>query len=74
MENVGEYEFKELAEKALETGAPEDLNNLGEWFQNYGSSCWNGECWEIDKNNSLRPVMEENEDGDFEIVGYELGY
>lgn len=51
------YDYKKLEERALSTGAPEDLERLGNWFFLYGAAYWNGEYFEIDKDNRLYPVF-----------------
>ena len=41
-------------------------------IEQYGGNYWNGECWEIDSNNSLYPIYREVSEGEFEVVGYEI--
>ena len=67
------YSYEELAAKALAPNAAQaDIDELGEWFQQYGMMYWNGQCFNIDKTHDLYPVYEENEDGDIDIVCYEV--
>lgn len=67
------YQFDELRDAALSPDATQnDINALGEWFQRYGYSDWNGEYFDVDGVNRLRPVYIEAEDGDFITSGYEL--
>lgn len=67
------YDYKDLRAAAT---APEatakDLRALGEWFEQYGSDCWNGEYWDAD-GLRLFPVIEWDADLDQgETVGYEF--
>lgn len=56
----------------METRTQEALENLACWCYAYGN-CWNGECYDIDDGYSLYPVYgEPDEDGDAEIIGYEI--
>lgn len=68
------YSYQELSKKALSANAKQvDIDTLGAWFESYGSAYWTGECYKIDAAHLLFPVYSEpNEDGDFEIVGYEI--
>lgn len=71
--NENYYNYKKLAEKALAYNASqEDINALGEWFNDYGCKFWNGECFDIDGNHALYPVYKEVDEDDFELVGYEI--
>ena len=69
---AGRYEYQELVDKALATGAKEDIEALAEWFEQYGDIYWNGECFEIDRNTSLVPVYEEIAPDEWERVGWEI--
>ena len=74
--NYDYYCYQELLAAALENETPENLEALGNWFENYGERYWNGEHWEASAPNEpsetryLYPIMVENEDGDFEVTGY----
>lgn len=73
MRYVGEYNYEELAERALRFDATqEDINALAEWFERYGDRYWNGERYEIDATRSLYPIYEETAPDEWEIVGYEI--
>lgn len=66
--------YNELIQAVKEEETAENLMALGEWFEHNGSTFWNGECYDTEKDfdgYNLYPIYEEN-DGDFEIVGYEL--
>lgn len=66
-----QYDYKELCEKALAFNATqEDINALGEWFERYGRSGWNGECWTVDAYHDLYPIHKEVGYDDYEVVGY----
>lgn len=66
-----QYDYKELCEKALAFNATqEDINALGEWFERYGMSYWNGECFHVDADHDLYPIHKEVGYEEFETVGY----
>lgn len=70
---VGEYNYKDLEEAAVKFGATQDeINALGQWFELYGASYWNGECWTVDEKQDLHlyPIYRELGDDEAEIVGY----
>lgn len=69
---ISEYNYRELAAEAIRTESPEALVALGEWFQTFGNSSWNGECWTIDGDRRLFPIYEEDADGGFDVTGYEI--
>lgn len=70
--NYGEYSYAELTDKALSHDATQkDIDTLGEWFQQYGMSYWNGESFDIDERNRIFPVYEEQDDN-YEIIRYEI--
>lgn len=66
------YDYKELRDKAIETGKEADVWALAEWMERYGYGYWNGECWDIDDGKTLWPILRENEDGDCNVVNYEI--
>lgn len=67
------YSYKELRDKALaHTATKEDLLNLVEWFDRFGTMYWNGECYDMDDGSYLYPIYEENEDGNFDLVDAEI--
>lgn len=70
------YDYQEFKEKALSKEATqEDINNLGEWFEQHGDKYWNGEYYSVD-NNRLYPIYRRIDDDEleeqYEIVGYEI--
>lgn len=69
-------EYERIERQAFETGDRERINLLGEWYQLYGDRYWNGEHYTIKyegREHSLTPIQEQiNEDGDFEVIGWEL--
>lgn len=70
------YDYQELKQKALSAeAAQEDINNLGEWFEQYGDRYWNGEYYSVD-NNRLYPIYRRIDDDEleeqYEIVRYEI--
>lgn len=70
--SVNEYTYSELVAEATKGNAEQEaINALGEWFERFGVSCWNGEAYEVDDklNLWLYPVYSEDGD-DLEIVGY----
>lgn len=68
------YSYKELRAAAVAAGASQDaIDALGEWMTSFGNSCRNGECFDIDDGLGLWPVYgEPNEDGDVELIRYEI--
>lgn len=67
------YDYEELAVKALAFDATqEDINALGDWFEEHGNCYWNGEYFEMDSANRLYPIYQEVEEDEFELVGYEI--
>lgn len=66
------YSYRELREKAKKNPTKENLSNLGEWMQQYGNHYWNGEEWDIDEGNRLRPIYNKEEDkyGEHQIISY----
>lgn len=76
------YSYKELRAAAVAAAATQDAINgaingaidaLGEWMTTYGTAYWNGECFDIDDGLGLWPVYgEPNEDGDVELIRYEI--
>lgn len=70
-----EYQYDGLKAAALAPGATqEDINALGEWFQQYGMACWNGEYFTIDECTEIVPIYshEEDEHGSFPLLRYEI--
>ena len=69
---AGYYDYAELRTAALSGGAVE-INALGEWFEQHGSSYWNGEYYDADDGLRLFPVYEWDEETDQgAIIGYEI--
>lgn len=67
------YDYQELKEKALSADAKqEDINNLGEWFEQYGDKYWNGEYFSIDNNIHLYRIVKEVDENEWETIGYEI--
>lgn len=73
---VNYYAYEDLAIRYYETRADADLKKLAEWYDNYGRMYWNGECYDAAELGHLYPVYSEteNEDGDYEIIGWEMRY
>lgn len=70
---MNEYTYEELVAAAMKIDATqEEINALGEWFESYGMSFWNGSAFEVDGKNNiwLAPLMKEIEEDEYEIVGY----
>ena len=67
------YDYQDLERKALlPCAAQEDIDALGEWFEQFGSRYWNGECYDIDGNRALFPVYREVSEDEYEIIGWEI--
>ena len=70
--NIGRYDYEELRAAAISNPTTENVNNLGEWFDMYGSEFWNGEVYDADGYDII-PVIEWDEENDTgRIVGYEM--
>lgn len=70
---IWKEQYKELEQAALSADATqEDINRLGEWFERFGETYWNGEFYNIDGVHQLRPVDVEDEYGDFHLIGWEV--
>ena len=70
------YDYQELKNKALSADATQnDINNLGEWFEQYGDKYWNGEYYRVE-GSRLYPIYRRIDDDEleeqYEIVGYEI--
>lgn len=70
------YDYQELKNKALSADVTqEDINNLGDWFEQYGDKYWNGEYYSVD-GSRLYPIYRRIDDDEleeqYEIVGYEI--
>lgn len=72
------YDYEELKIKALAADATqEDINALGEWFDQYGFDYWNGEYFRLEDGHRIYPILKEelDEDGELEqadVIGYEI--
>lgn len=72
MATIGRYDYQELRAAAIEDRTPEALAALAKWCDLYGD-CWNGEGWDIDDGYTLFPVYgEPDEDGEVEVIGYDI--
>ena len=68
---MNRYDYDELKNKALGVDATEeDVNKLGEWFEQYGDEFWNGEYYKVDSDNRLYPQYREVDEDEFEVCGY----
>lgn len=73
MTYINYYNYKELREKALSADATqEDINSLGEWFEQYGDEYWNGEYYNADDGVRVYPIVKEVDEDEYEITGYEI--
>ena len=67
------YDYQELKEKALSADATqEDINSLGDWFEQYGDRYWNGEYFRVENGIHLYRIEEEVDEDEWEVKGYEL--
>lgn len=68
-----EYSFAELAAKAKANPENQEaLENLADWFRDYDTADWNGECWKVDSTTYLYPIYTEIAEDEYEIARYEL--
>ena len=68
---MNRYSYSELLEAVKANETPDNVNALGEWFEQYGDRYWNGEYYDAD-GLRLFPVYVEVSEDQFEIVGYEV--
>ena len=67
---MGRYNYFELLENAsCPNASSEDINKLGEWFEEYGMEYWNGECYDAD-GKSLWPIYQKLDEEEYDIIGY----
>lgn len=71
---MANYEFyKEYRENALKPNATqEEINELGEWFSQYGDMFWNGEYYDADDGVRVYPIYREVGEDEFELEGWEI--
>ena len=70
---TGRYAFEDLyAAAKAPTATKEDRLALYEWFSNYDSRSWNGECFDLEDGYSLYPIWEEIAEDDFVVVDAEI--
>ena len=70
---MSKYDYAELRAAALAPSATvEDLRALADWLEQYDSSAWNGEYYDLDEGKRLFPVYDETSTDEWKIVGYEV--
>lgn len=69
--SMNRYSYSELFEAVKANETPDNVNALGEWFEQYGDRYWNGEFFDAD-GLRLFPVYVEVDEDQFEITGYEV--
>ena len=70
---VGEYSYADLLSAVENDPSPENVNALGEWFDRYGQTYWNGEAYIIDERRCIVPIYQPSEQYDgCDIIGYKL--
>ncbi len=69
--SMNRYSYSELLEAVKANETPDNVNALGEWFEQYGDRYWNGEYYDAD-GLRLFPVHVEVSEDQFEITGYEV--
>ena len=69
--SINYYSYEELKAAVIADASESNVNALGEWFSSYGSDYWNGEYYDAD-DFRVFPVLQEVDEDEFEIVGYEL--
>lgn len=68
---MNRYSYSDLLEAVKKNESAENVNALGEWFEQYGAQFWNGEYYDAD-GLRLFPVYVEISEDQFEITGYEV--
>lgn len=68
------YAYDTLRAAAIAPGATqEDINALGDWFDQYGTGYWNGKYYDADYGLRVYPVYDWDEENDVGILkGYEI--
>ena len=67
------YAYEELRTAAIRPGATqEEINTLGEWFEQYGLEYWNGEYFDADGYRVYRIERHDPERDIYDIIGYEI--
>lgn len=68
------YKFPELFELATRFDASqEDIDRLGQWLDLYDKESFNGVYYDAGDGVNVFPVYgEEDENGDFPLIGYEI--
>lgn len=69
--SMNRYSYSERLEAVKANETPDNVNALGEWFEQYGDRYWNGEFFDAD-GLRLFPVYVEVDEDQFEITGYEV--
>lgn len=69
--SMNRYSYSDLLEAVKKNESAENVNALGEWFEQYGAQFWNGEYYDAD-GLRLFPVYVEISEDQFEITGYEV--
>lgn len=75
---ISRYDYEDLRNKAIQPNAKqEDIDALGEWFEEFGYDFWNGEHFDADDGKRLFPIHDEHYDENGEliqadIIGYEF--
>ena len=69
--NMNRYSYSDLLEAVKKNETAENVNALGEWFEQYGDQFWNGEYYDAD-GLRLFPVYVAISEEQFEITGYEV--
>ena len=71
--SIWKEQYPELEAAALSADATEeDINALGKWFELFGETYGNGEYYNVDGDYRLYSIDEEDDDGDFHRIGWEL--
>ena len=70
MMSISKYDYDDLEKRATAPGATQlDISNLGEWYEQYGDSFWNGEFYN-DDGKELYPIYKQIASDEWEIIGY----
>ena len=75
---VNGYYYLKYIDAVRENPTAENLENLGNWFEQFGGRYWNGSAYYIGDNDFLRPVLnpvEFDDDGypcQWDTVGWEI--
>lgn len=68
-----QYKYRDYLKEFKKNPSQENIDNLARWLERYCPESWTGEHLRIgdrDADGFLKPIYEENEDGELEQSGH----